>query len=241
MAMQLERVGHHVMEIYSRDMERAQAFASLFYTVVPQDHLDFTDSGADIFMLCLPDDALDKVLPYLQVPPDSIVVHTAGSRSLEVLQGYDFAPGVFYPLQSLTKGKAIDFSDVPLLIEAEDEDTTTRLLKLASTLSKRVEVISSDERAVLHVAAVFASNFSNHMLHLASNIVEAEGLPFNLLHSLIVETVNKSLAIGPGAAQTGPAIRGDVKTIDKHLDYLAPNPDLWRLYQLLSQSIVANR
>jgi len=241
LGVQLERVGHHLCEIFSRDITKAENLASNFYTVTPQDHLDFSESEANIFIVCLPDDALDKVIPYLVVPEGAIVVHTAGSKGIDVLQGYDFMPGVFYPLQTLTRNKPVDFQDVPLLVEAEDADTELRLLRLAKSISGRVQIVTSEQRAVLHVAAVFASNFTNHMLHVASSIVEGEGLGFDLLHPLIAETVNKALKLGPGASQTGPAVRGDIKTIDTHLDYLAPDAELWRLYQMISQSIVMYR
>lgn len=241
LAIQLEKAGHTVNEVFSRDIAHAEKLTDALYTTAATDSLDFTESDSEVFLLAVPDDKLDWVASEILVPEGSIVAHTAGSKPLSVLSGYEFSAAVFYPLQTLTKGKLVDFSDVPLCIEAEDDDVLKRLLALAKTLSSRVEVVTTEQRAVLHVAAVFACNFTNHLLHLASNIVEAEDLDFEILHPLVAETINKAMEMGPAASQTGPAIRGDVRTMDRHLHYLDDNPELKRLYQLLSISIIANR
>jgi predicted short-subunit dehydrogenase-like oxidoreductase (DUF2520 family) len=148
--------------------------------------------------------------------------------------------GVFYPLQSFTKEKAIDLSDVPFCIEASSTRVHEVLFSIARSLSSKVVVLDSEQRKVLHLAAVFANNFTNHMLFWAKTLLDAEGLDFNLLKPLTKETVEKAFFLMPELAQTGPARRGDYKTMKSHLDQIEANPELSKLYQELSKSIQFN-
>jgi predicted short-subunit dehydrogenase-like oxidoreductase (DUF2520 family) len=241
LATAFEKVGHQINEIYDRKIEHAEAITNKLYNTEPVDDLYFENSDSEIFILAVSDDQITKVAQELLVPEFSLVLHTSGTQPLDVLMGYDFEPGVLYPLQTLTKGKYIDFLDVPFCIEALETEALSKIQALASTITDRVEVISSEQRRVLHLAAVLANNFTNHLLHLANNILDAEALEFDLLHSLIAETVNKAMDIGPAKAQTGPALRGDVKTMKMHLELLAENPELSNLYEVFSKSIIANK
>jgi predicted short-subunit dehydrogenase-like oxidoreductase (DUF2520 family) len=146
--------------------------------------------------------------------------------------------GVLYPLQTFTKEQKIDFKEIPFFIESENEDTEKVVMAMARAISKKVYKISSAERKALHVAAVFASNFTNHMLAISQEIMEDNDMDFELLKPLIVETINKSLAIGPDHAQTGPAKRGDLKILDKHIAFLQGDKKLEQIYKLLSQHIL---
>lgn len=241
LALALERAGHTINEVYSRDIIKAEQLANSLYNSDPVDDLDFETSTSDVFIIAVPDDAIEVVARQLLVPTNALVAHTSGSQPIDILMGYDFEPAVFYPLQTFTKGTELDIQEVPFCIEALNAESLKLVQALAKTVSRRVEIISSEQRKTLHLAAVFACNFSNHLFHLASNVLEADELEFDLLHSLIAETVNKALEIGPARAQTGPAIRGDQRTMKKHLDLLVDNPELHNLYQQLSQSIVANK
>jgi predicted short-subunit dehydrogenase-like oxidoreductase (DUF2520 family) len=146
--------------------------------------------------------------------------------------------GVFYPLQTFSKTKKVDFKDIPIFIESNNIDTEQVLMLLAKAISNKVSKIGSEERKALHVAAVFASNFTNHMLTLSKNIIEQNSLNFDVLKPLILETINKSLAVGPENAQTGPAKRGDLEILDKHLEFIKDDPALAEIYKVLSQHIL---
>jgi predicted short-subunit dehydrogenase-like oxidoreductase (DUF2520 family) len=154
--------------------------------------------------------------------------------------GYAPTPhiGVFYPLQTFSKSKKIDFKDVPVFIESETGEVISVLNKMARAITNTVKQISSDERKALHVAAVFASNFTNHMLTLSKEILTEHDLDYEWLKPLIVETINKSLTIGPEAAQTGPAKRGDLEILDKHLTFLQGDEKRAEIYRVISQHIL---
>jgi predicted short-subunit dehydrogenase-like oxidoreductase (DUF2520 family) len=145
--------------------------------------------------------------------------------------------GVFYPLQTFTKTKPVDLSEVYFGIEASGKDVYEQLFQLAFTLSEKVQSMSSAQRKVIHIAAVFACNFTNHLFSISKQILEKEQLNFELLKPLVNETVEKAFLLGPDQAQTGPAIRGDEKIIQQHLQYLTDIPDLQNLYRLLSENI----
>jgi predicted short-subunit dehydrogenase-like oxidoreductase (DUF2520 family) len=174
-----------------------------------------------------------------------MLVHTSGTQSLakleELTQIYSDVPahtGVFYPLQTFSKEVPIRFDEIPLCIEASDTVTEKRLTDLASDISHVVYLVSSQERQVLHVGAVFACNFTNHLLSIAKRLLDREHLEFALLKPLIAETIRKALeAPDPAAVQTGPARRGDRQTIEKHLDYLEQYPAWQGLYEVLTESI----
>jgi predicted short-subunit dehydrogenase-like oxidoreductase (DUF2520 family) len=159
---------------------------------------------------------------------------------MDVLDHLESNYGVFYPLQSFTKEKAIDFGEVPVCIEACSTRVHEVLFALGKSISSKVVVLDSSQREVLHLAAVFTNNFANHMLFWAKTLVDAEGLDFNLLRPLARETVEKAFFLTPELAQTGPARRGDLKTMQSHIEQLQANPELISLYKTLSASIQFN-
>jgi len=146
--------------------------------------------------------------------------------------------GVFYPLQTFTKTRPINFKDVPVFIEASDADAEKKLMTMAKALTKKFKKISSEERKALHVAAVFASNFPNHMLHISKMLMDDKGLNFDWLKPVILETINKALAVGPEYSQTGPAVRGDLEILDEHMKYLKSDKAVAKIYELISQNII---
>jgi predicted short-subunit dehydrogenase-like oxidoreductase (DUF2520 family) len=170
---------------------------------------------------------------------EGLVVHTAGSVSLEVFKGRAKNYGVIYPLQTFTRGKPVDFSSIPLFIEANDNRNLEKLKYLSEKVTGKVYTADSETRAYLHLAAVFASNFTNHILALAEMVLLERNLPFNILKPLIEETVAKALYMSPRQAQTGPAFRHDKPILEKHLDMLAGHPEIKELYRLISESIMA--
>lgn len=239
LAPALEDAGHTVTEIYGRNFHQLSTLAKRLYTAEVKQDLDFSDSEAEIFILAVNDDAISVLADEVILPEESILVHTSGAVSLDIL-GYSSASytGIFYPLQTFTKEREIDFSEVPFLLESEDQETLQKLKKLAKSLSPLQYVIKSKDRMALHVAAVFASNFSNHMLRLAEEIMARKGLDFEMLKPLVIETISKSLELGAKKAQTGPALRSDFNTLDAHYQFLNYNEQVAEIYRLISQDII---
>ncbi len=239
LAPALDNAGYAVREVYSRSKKNALALVNKLYQAEVKDNLDFSDSEATIFILAVSDDALPEVLQEIILPDNAILVHTSGSQPLLILStAATLNTGVFYPLQTFTKQKKVDFSEIPVFIECMNQDVEKRLLKMAKAISKKVLAIDSSKRMALHVSAVFASNFTNHMLTISKTIMDISELPYEWLKPLISETINKSLAIGPEAAQTGPAVRGDMETLDRHMALLQEDEEIAELYQLISQHII---
>lgn len=240
-----ENAGYGVAEVYSRNLRHARLLAERLYDAHPIDDLNLCDSPARLFLLCIPDDAHEDVLRQLILPKGVMLVHTSGSRSLRDLQeltaihGDVFVrTGVFYPLQTFSRQIPVRMEEVPLCIEAADGDTETTLIRLAQELSRTVYLVSSEERKVLHIAAVFACNFTNHLWAVAHNLLDEHSLDFDLLRPLITETVRKALSAShPADVQTGPAIRGDFHLMKEHLSFLRNHEGLIRIYQILSQDI----
>ncbi|MFQ9503588.1 MAG: Rossmann-like and DUF2520 domain-containing protein [Alistipes indistinctus] len=192
---------------------------------------------ADIYLISVSDTQIGAIAENLDFG-NAIVAHTAGSVSLNVLPDRLSHRGVFYPLQTFTAGRRIDFRQVPLLIEGEHPDTAAALRLLASELSDSVYEVSEQQRAQLHLAAVFACNFTNHMYAIAQELLAEKGLPPQLIGPLISETAAKALGSPSAAAvQTGPARRGDRQTQQKHLGLLEGHPQLQELYQKISTEI----
>lgn len=237
LAVAMEAAGYQVKEVYSRTIDHATALADKLYNATPTQLLDFTGSKASVFIIAVPDDKVAQITPKVVLPENAIVVHTSGSIPLEALQNHPHT-GVFYPLQTFSKHKKLNVGEVPFCIEASDEATENILVEMAQQISHTVYLVSSAERKVLHLGAVFACNFTNHLLGIARNILDREDLEFDLLKPLILETINKGLhAEHPASVQTGPAIRNDQQIIDNHLDYLSPYPAEANIYRILTESI----
>ncbi len=239
LAPALEHAGLMVAGIYSRHLTHAQRLADRLYGTPAQDHLNFSDSEAQLFIIAVADDAIEAVAQELQLPPGATLVHTSGSQPLSTLRrAATDRTGVFYPVQTFSPSRRVLLRDVPICLESDDPEVLLRLTKLARKLSQHVTLVSSEERQVLHLAAVFVNNFTNHLLHMAQTLAEAYHIDFSLLHPLIVETVTKALSSSPAAAQTGPAARGDDTTIRRHLKQLRRfDPAYAKVYKLLTQHI----
>jgi predicted short-subunit dehydrogenase-like oxidoreductase (DUF2520 family) len=189
---------------------------------------------ADVYIISVSDNAIAEVSTNLPFK-NRLVVHTSGSSELSVLDSKN-RKGVFYPLQTFSKNKEIDFSSIPLCLEAENETDLLLLEQLANTITQKSYRISSEQRKSLHVAAVFVCNFVNNMYALGNQICEDNKVPFEILHPLIQETAQKILTLSPIEAQTGPALRNDTKTIQKHIAFLE-DANYKEIYKTLTQSI----
>ena len=185
----------------------------------------------DITIIAVSDDAIETVSSKIK---NSFVVHTSGSVALSSLKNSG-NKGVFYPLQTFSKNKKVDFSEIPFCLEAENDEDYLILEKLAKSIGNKVLSVNSEQRKALHVAAVFVNNFTNHLYKIGSDICKENNVPFEVLQPLIKETVAKIETLSPKKAQTGPAIRNDQKTIKKHLDLLSENQQ--EIYTILTKSI----
>lgn len=190
---------------------------------------------ADVYLIAVSDNAIAEVSAKLPFE-NRLVVHTSGSMSMEILADKN-RRGVFYPLQTFTKSKAVDFRVIPICLEAENENDFTSLITVAQSISSMVESISSEQRKALHVAAVFVCNFVNHLYQIGQEICEEHHLSFELLQPLILETAQKITKLSPKEAQTGPAKRNDTTTINAHLQ-LMTDANQKEIYQLLTKSII---
>ncbi|MGV6827904.1 MAG: Rossmann-like and DUF2520 domain-containing protein [Flavobacteriales bacterium] len=189
---------------------------------------------ASIYIIAVSDDAITEVSEKLPFN-NRLVVHTSGSVSIQQLSKKNHR-GVFYPLQTFTKNKVIQFKNIPICIEAEHKKDQQTLETLGKSISEKVTFISSKERELIHLAAVFVNNFVNHLYHIGNNIVNQQNISFDLLKPLILETANKIINSEPMSVQTGPAKRNDTQTIEKQL-HLLKNTHYKDIYKLLTQSI----
>lgn len=222
-----------IVQVFSRKKE---TLASLIeFDKIVNDFEDLKE--ADLYIIAVSDKAIadvSKQLPF----QNRIVVHTSGAASLDVLDSKN-RKGVFYPLQTFSKNAAIDFSTVPLCLEAENTFDFRVLETVGKSISNAVFAINSDQRKALHVAAVFVNNFTNHLYQIGQEICEEHQVPFEVLKPLIKETAEKINSLDPIDAQTGPAKRHDFNTIEAHLDYLT-NENQKNIYKILTQSIQNN-
>jgi predicted short-subunit dehydrogenase-like oxidoreductase (DUF2520 family) len=226
--------GHRIISIASRGGDSASLLASVTGAEWRKDLTVTPD--CDILILAVTDTSIADVASSVTLPERTIIAHTAGSVPLSAL-GRDSHSGVFYPLQSFTKGFLPDMSKVPFFTEATDATTLEILNGLARQIGYGAWECDSDHRRYLHVAAVFTNNFSNFMMTAGEEIASGAGFDPALLRPLIEETVRKALRTGPAAAQTGPAVRHDAGTIKSHLELLSFSPDYRKLYLEISEMI----
>jgi predicted short-subunit dehydrogenase-like oxidoreductase (DUF2520 family) len=231
----LSDAGYNISQVYSHTKKSAAALSRQLNAEAIND-LKKMDKNATIYIIAVKDDAIAAVAKELRVK-DKIVVHTSGSVPMNVLKSVSENYGVFYPLQTFTKDKKTDFRSVPICIEGCNRATSTTLQYFAKSISSNVQLINSDQRRVIHLAAVFACNFSNHMYAIAEEILKKNKLSLDLLQPLIEETAMKIRKNSPAEAQTGPAVRGDKKTMDGHLKLLGNDKKRKELYQLISRDI----
>lgn len=235
-------VAQHLISVFGKTagVELVQAFARNPETLahlLPREKITGSYSNlkqADIYIIAVTDDAVAKVSSALLFD-NRLVVHTSGSVPMEALDGKN-RRGVFYPLQTFSKNKAVDFAGIPLCLESEYTTDYDVLEQLAKSISASVYHITSEQRKALHVAAVFVSNFTNHMYALGNDICTVNEIPFDILKPLIKETADKVQQLDPRAAQTGPAIRHDSQTIERHLDFIQDR-NKKQIYKLITQSI----
>lgn len=231
----LYRAGHEILQVYSRTAEHADMFADLFECSATTDIYNIR-CDADVYIFSLKDSVLERMANCVaERVQGKLFVHTAGSMPMDILPVK--RRGVLYPMQTFSKSREVDFSSIPTFIEAEQEDDLKLLKDLAESISKSIYVLDTENRKYLHLSAVFCCNFVNHCYRLSEKLLDAHGIPFNVMLPLIDETARKVHEISPSDAQTGPAIRWDENVIRKQMDLLDETPDTQQIYELLSKSI----
>ena len=235
LGLALHSKGITIKQVYSQNPRNAEILAKKLDADYISDISDIY-MNADIYFYALKDSALKSMLRKIDIP-SGIQVHTGGSIPMSEFDGHSTRYGVFYPLQTFSMDKIIDFSGVPICIEASNMDVQNKLVDLANLLSDKIFLMSSEQRRKIHLAAVFACNFTNYMYDIAFNILQGSGVPFEIMHPLITETAEKIKTITPFNAQTGPAVRMDVKTTSRHISMLSRKRDFKAVYKLLTKSI----
>lgn len=231
----LHKVGVKILQVFSPSLTHAQILAEKLGCSFTN-QLKSLNLTADLYILSVTDDALPELIKNMPIK-NSLVIHTSGSTSINIFDSVHTRYGIFYPLQTFSKEKEIDFKDIPICIEANSSDDALKLKTLGEKISDKVYLINSEKRKALHVAAVFASNFTNYFYLIANELLTDKKLSFDLIKPLINETALKILSKNPEEAQTGPAKRGDDQIISTHLDYLNSHPEYQKLYKFISSQI----
>ena len=229
--------GHKIVNVASRNEQAGKALAFSCKSAW-SDELTFPVTS-EIIIVAVPDHSLSRVLNEIKCSESAIIAHTAGSFGLDIFPDDLKNRGVFYPLQTFSGKRKPDISEVPFFIEASDKKCAGTLEELAKSITNSVFISDTNHRRLLHLAAVFVSNFTNYMLTTGKDISAKAGVPFDVLKPLIMETVNKALELGPENSQTGPAVRYDLNTIEKHMDLLSFSPELKKIYDLITKSIIS--
>lgn len=238
LARNVEKAGFRVSDVYGRNKSKAHVIANQLYDSNAVNDLDFSNSKATLFFLCVSDSAIEEVANEIIVPENSIMVHCSGATSIQAIANKDFEYGVFYPIQTFSQKRKISFEGLNICIEANNSATEDILEALAKKMGAIPCFMSSEQRMVLHLSAVFACNFSNHFFRIAQELLQKEGLPLVLLQQLTQETINKSFELGPDKSQTGPAVREDYTTMAEHENLLSSHKEWKNLYLQISEDII---
>ena len=232
----LIKEGFDVRQIFSRTIESARELGvktGVHFT----NNLAELYKEADIYIFALSDTAIEKLASMIDFNHDPLLLHTAGSVSIDVLKNSSKNYGVLYPLQTFSKSRELDFKKVPLCVDANTKHNIKEVSQIAATLSDNTRIMGEDERKKIHLAAVFACNFTNYMYSQAEEILKQDNIDFNIIKPLIEETAAKVQDLSPAKAQTGPAIRNDRATMNKHKELLENFNELKKLYTFISNNI----
>jgi len=232
----LQKNNHNIVEIWSKSEKNAKLLAAKLNCSIISD-LNVLKS-TDLIIISVKDDFIIDVLNKIEdfnIP----IVHTSGSVGIDIFQNRDNF-GIFYPVQSFNKNIDVDFNEIPICIEANNSELEKTLLNLANSIFNSVHLLNSKQIEQLHIAAVFASNFTNHMMLISDKILNSNKMSFDLLKPLIKNTFEKIKNNHPKDVQTGPAIRKDYLIIEKHLKLLEESDDLKIIYSNISNHIINN-
>lgn len=231
----LFRKGIRILQVADKDHRAARKVASLIGAEAISSTVSLSDR-ADGYLFTVPDDAVAGIAATLRLP-GKLVIHTSGSVRLEELLPVSDQAGVLYPLQTFTPGNRIDFRKIPVCVEASTPEALERTLFLARLLSPEVHFLDSDQRSLLHLAAVMAANFSNYLYAVAEDLLQEENIPFRILEPLIRTTAGNAGKANLLDRQTGPAARGDTGITKRHLRMLEQHPRYREIYRIMTESI----
>lgn len=231
--------GHEILEVVSRNIAHAQLLGEKVQAKRVLSDFSKVTEYASLYIIAVSDDAILDVVQQLPLV-HGVVVHTSGTVDCQLLKDKYEQWGVFYPLQTFTPGRDLDFNKIPFLVTSDGQKTQDLLTDIAASIGSSIYPLGDEARAHIHVAAVMINNFTNHLLVLAGDYIREHQLSTQLFHSLVLETVKKAIDLGAENSQTGPAKRGDTQTIEKHLELIRStnNSTLLSLYQIFTQSIM---
>lgn len=233
----LYNAGVNIVEVYSKTYKNAYTLSKQLNAKTVR-NLNELSNNTDLIIIAVKDDEIINVVKKIQ-QKNTFIAHTSGSIPISVFDNLGItAYGIFYPLQTFSKEKKININEIPFCLEANTTKNLKLLEQVAKTISNNVYIVDSNQRKILHLAAVFACNFSNHLYSIANSILTKNNLSFDLLKPLIKETANKIEHSLPHQAQTGPAIRKDKQTIDKHIAMLKEDEDYKKIYELITNQII---
>ena len=236
LSVAIRKEGDEITEVYNRTESHGKKLArKLNARYIPEPELLTKD--ADLYILAVSDSAIPDVVSHLKCG-NRLVVHTSGSVGMNVLTSASTRYGVIYPPQTFTTRRLLNFRLVPLCIEASSEEVHALLISFAGSLSERVYSINSEQRKILHMAAVFANNFTNFMYVIAQDLLQENKMDFGMLEPIIRLTAERASSGNAAEMQTGPAARGDKDTMREHLELLSSHPDYKEIYELISLRIV---
>lgn len=239
LAQRLYEYGHCICQVFSRTPAKASHLAKLVKAKGISNLKDIS-LEADIYILAIKDDSIKIITEEISFlgKYNKLIAHTSGSVASDVFTKHFANYGIFYPLQTFSTTKKVDFEKLPFCIYGNNSSTEKQLFQLAESICPNVYLINDEQRAILHVTAVIVNNFSNYLYGIAHDICADQNVPFDILKPLIYETVRKIDLSSPQDVQTGPAVRGDLDTIAKHIEFLKKYPDHQALYELISSRII---
>ena len=236
LALALKEAGKEIIQVYSRTENHAKELAEKIGSAYTSD-LDEISKNADIYIISVKDDAISEIAASVcGKNPNALFVHTSGSVPMDIFKNVAIHYGVFYPMQTFSKNRKVDFRPIPCFLEANDEITLNVIRQIAESVSDHVEIADSEKRKKIHLAAVLACNFTNHCYRLAEKVLEEEQIDFNLFLPLIEETAQKVKVLSPKQAQTGPMVRYDVNVMNMQIDLLNDERTK-QIYRLMADSI----
>jgi predicted short-subunit dehydrogenase-like oxidoreductase (DUF2520 family) len=236
LARAFSKKGIKVLQILAHNEKTARALSKTFSVPCILDPA-ILYKEADLYLLTVQDDKIRETALGLHLK-DQLLVHTSGFSSIDLLSGASANTGVLWPLQTLSAGRAIDYKNIPFFIEGRSEEISLVLSQFAGMVSSRVMVTDSPTRQKIHLAAVIASNLTNQLYSISASILERQNIPFGVLGPLILETAAKAGKQHPLRSQTGPAVRKDLRVIEKHLELLRDNQDFRDIYRLITENII---
>lgn len=231
----LHQAGYVINQVFSLTPQHGKSLAEKVDSTFTNDVTKIV-SDADVYIVCVKDDAMENVINALKIE-NKIVLHTAGSVPKNISKRTDIHQGVLYPLQSFNRNAEVSWENVPVFVDGDNDDVIRAATELGNALTGNVKQANDEQRLRVHIAAVFANNFSNHCLAIGQKLLEESGYDFDVLKPLVEATFKRLRRSNPSDVQTGPSMRGDVKTVDKHLNALVAHPNWKELYRYLSDDI----